>query len=1026
MKLKILSLSCLFAAALTTVTQAQTTETVSEVLSPMSSPNMATVKGFEGKMNYYDGTMNIQIPLYTLSEFGLNVPIELRYKTSGIKVEDTASTVGLGWNLVAGGRITRIVQRDPDESEKGFCAGIWWTPQSLFKDAYGSIPPPSVSLGRFVVDGSFLQKKKIDLEPDLFYFEIPNYSGLFVCDYTGKVHTIPYQNLNIKWVDKSYFVIKDTAGNTYTLGETDATREKAEFNNGEKSVKYVSTWLLDKIEDQFDHQISFKYYGAGFSTSITNYRKQYTFYIEPSRGGDRPDRYVPSRAGDPPIINPKKYEYKAKDKNTTLTIENPKYLSHIHSQNTTVFFNLITRTDIPRSWRCKQIEITTKDAPKTIIPFEQSYFANGALKLDAVDLQLGAQTQNIAKFHYCTTPNLPARNSMDFDHWGYYNGKNNTTLFPYFNTGSCEFSGADHSPSLYYTKANVLTRIEQPLGGYTEYKYDLNTVQENGETIDVGGLRVKQIIISDGTKASTTSFYYTTSITDSNSTGIRAGATPIYEYSGSSGSSYISYLVPSHRDDEVFNMLGNTTEYYRVIEKLPNGSYNSYEYLTSNDAQCKDVKWMDYYCVGSSFYGTDRLRGRWGREPNIKSSRFWRRGLLHTAKHYDANDNLVSSVINNYSFGNPKGSIEGHVPLTSCGQYIFRSYKWDSEPVYLTKTTTEAGPYNMQSTVDYLYDTVRMVPTRIIETDGAGNRTIKTITYPFNYKFYYIKNQTTSSLHNLAQSNIIVPVETITVKNGKILSGEYNEYKYTQSGMESDGYHKYALAIASKSFLPLNVEIQDFYDATVVSDTLVIDSKYKKLEFFDHYDSNGQLLSSHQKDGIPTSTIYGYNGTLPIARVKNAVATEIDLVSYERNNEVFHTSFENETRTCSTAKTGAKVHYGTYSINVQHFIPGRYSLTYWKSTDSGKTWSRINTHLVINDASISHVIGGNYYIDEVRMMPLDALMTTCTYIPCIGKTSETDLNGFTTYYEYDDLGRLIKVLDNDRNPIKAYEYNLKH
>src|SRR5690349_16714130 len=53
------------------------------------------------------GVTSINIPIYTLSENGINIPISISYHASGIKVHDIASPVGLGWTLNAGGIITR-------------------------------------------------------------------------------------------------------------------------------------------------------------------------------------------------------------------------------------------------------------------------------------------------------------------------------------------------------------------------------------------------------------------------------------------------------------------------------------------------------------------------------------------------------------------------------------------------------------------------------------------------------------------------------------------------------------------------------------------------------------------------------------------------------------------------------------------------------------------------------------------------------------------------------------------------------
>lgn len=52
------------------------------------------------------GTANISVPIYTLKSRFWEVPITLNYATSGIKVSQEASWVGLGFDLNVGGRIT--------------------------------------------------------------------------------------------------------------------------------------------------------------------------------------------------------------------------------------------------------------------------------------------------------------------------------------------------------------------------------------------------------------------------------------------------------------------------------------------------------------------------------------------------------------------------------------------------------------------------------------------------------------------------------------------------------------------------------------------------------------------------------------------------------------------------------------------------------------------------------------------------------------------------------------------------------
>lgn len=67
-------------------------------------------------VSYFNGLPSIDIPLYTLDYKDLHLPIHLSYYASGIQLNQYPTCVGLGWNLSAGGCITRVVNGIPDET----------------------------------------------------------------------------------------------------------------------------------------------------------------------------------------------------------------------------------------------------------------------------------------------------------------------------------------------------------------------------------------------------------------------------------------------------------------------------------------------------------------------------------------------------------------------------------------------------------------------------------------------------------------------------------------------------------------------------------------------------------------------------------------------------------------------------------------------------------------------------------------------------------------------------------------------
>ena len=79
-------------------------------ITPPSPEAAAMMRSINIPVSHYTGTASINIPFYTISAGGVQVPVSLGYQASGIKVKDMETWVGLGWRLSTGGRISRMVQ----------------------------------------------------------------------------------------------------------------------------------------------------------------------------------------------------------------------------------------------------------------------------------------------------------------------------------------------------------------------------------------------------------------------------------------------------------------------------------------------------------------------------------------------------------------------------------------------------------------------------------------------------------------------------------------------------------------------------------------------------------------------------------------------------------------------------------------------------------------------------------------------------------------------------------------------------
>ncbi|MCU0471046.1 MAG: DUF6443 domain-containing protein [Arcicella sp.] len=140
---------------------------VPDVIPP--SANAASLGKYgDTPVSYYVGLPNTPINLYTIQSKDLTLPISLNYHHGGIKVEEEASIVGLGFSLNQGGVLTRTIFGLDDLRNKGI--------------PFHQIPavPETDTYFKNNLNDGLWGTPGVDTQPDIFYYNVGGISGKFI------------------------------------------------------------------------------------------------------------------------------------------------------------------------------------------------------------------------------------------------------------------------------------------------------------------------------------------------------------------------------------------------------------------------------------------------------------------------------------------------------------------------------------------------------------------------------------------------------------------------------------------------------------------------------------------------------------------------------------------------------------------------------------------------------------------------------------------------------------------------------
>lgn len=422
----------------------------------------------------FTGTPNVSLPLYTYRSQNLSVPMSLSYSSNGIKVDQLASSVGLGWSLNVGGVITRIVRDKPDEER-----GVFIPDHDIHE--VGFFTPE-------VMDFLYATGEEgADTETDLYMYNFMGHSGKFVFENRMMVDEndnglimMPQTDLKVNVVTEG-FKVTTPDGVVYSFFEKESTRSRIYPAHGNPEVVAVTSWYLSKIEHPKGDYIDFIYDESNMSTYDIASSDALIVSIPYFQ-----DSCIGVNSGVQNISNI-----------TTKLSVAPKILSRITSnnpENGEVFFEAnFSHPEISSLKLITRIVVKNNDIdPETKAQFDFTYdpTENERVLLDKVQF---LDPEKNYWFEYYNPDEMPERLSKRVDYFGYYNNINNDNKYrfpkpddpmvkdyihPQFFYYSLGDEGSDKSIVPSEAQNGLLKKVHYPTGGYNEFEYEANDYRD--------------------------------------------------------------------------------------------------------------------------------------------------------------------------------------------------------------------------------------------------------------------------------------------------------------------------------------------------------------------------------------------------------------------------------------------------------------------------------------------------------------------------------------------------------------------
>lgn len=491
---------------------------------PPPTPTVASLlKYAEVPVNNYNGTVSFNIPLYQIKEGNLEIPISVSYYSTGLKVEEEASNIGLGWSLNAGG-VIHIINDPYLKNYLGLVPTIYEASQNQYEDHRESnfIFNSIINGCNFETDEGRLNMPVFDVQRSGAYttyaYSFNGYNGKFLEDNNHDFISLDKNNIRFERLNSGFKAITPE-GNIYYF-EFLAVNNTYSTNLDCVSANYSSSYsyYLSKIESVNKQTANFVYSKVNI-TGMPHFMQ--TLSTQKVSGESNPFNATWQSTGL--TLNPDE-EIKS---GYSVTNHNDLILSEISTNNCKILFENSNREDISGGKKIDKIIVYDKfgnNKIKTIL-FNYDYFVGesrfgdftdpsqrtvgcgiypASVSLDYKSKRLKLNSISFSESNNSQTPNynfgynkmsLPYKTSLAQDLWGYFNGvDNNRFLLPDVNNlgfkdDNVPFFFISRSKGLAnrkadenYLKAGLLTTIINPTGAHTQINYEINNFSNSSIT----------------------------------------------------------------------------------------------------------------------------------------------------------------------------------------------------------------------------------------------------------------------------------------------------------------------------------------------------------------------------------------------------------------------------------------------------------------------------------------------------------------------------------------------------------------